>query len=170
MNATTETFGTTIGKRTGRGLARHLTPSCGEAVRPTQGSDMPPGERAARCHARRTTRRVACLPWRNAHSAANPVRQLLGNDSRGALPASPASLNRRQAIRRATSLALIAERLSKSAHSRQCPTPDSGFVPIKGLQQSPLRSFRPTAAAETGNCRPPEGRAAMPRVSPRPAR
>ncbi len=89
----------------------------------------------------------------------NHVRQLFGNASREAFPTHPVSLNRRQAIPRATSVALIAERLSKSAHSRQCPTPDSAFVPINGLQQSPLDSSRPTAAAETGNRRPPQDRA-----------
>ena len=66
------------------------------------------------------------------------------------------SLNRRQAIPRATSLALIAKGLSKSVHSRQCQTPNSALVPIKDRQQSPLRSSRPTAAAETGNPRPLE--------------
>ena len=60
----------------------------------------------------------------------NHVRQLFGNDSREALPARPVSLNRRQAIPRATSLALIAKRLNKGLHSGQSPTPDSAFVPI----------------------------------------
>lgn len=69
------------------------------------------------------------------------------------------SLNRRHAIPRATCLALIAQRLGKSVHSRRSPTPDSALVPIKDLQQSPLRSSRPTAAAETGNRRPPQDRA-----------
>lgn len=87
----------------------------------------------------------------------NHVRQLFGNDSREPVPARPVSLNRRHAIPRATSLALIAQRLGKSVHSRQCPTPDSALVPTKDLQESPLRSSWPTAAAETGNPQPPAG-------------
>ena len=43
--------------------------------------------------------------------------------------------------------------------SRQSPSHNSAFVPIKLVQESPLCSSRRTVAAEIGNCRPPEDRA-----------